>query len=111
MDNVFIKDLLDLPEQVSRRDYVLRLTEGLTHPDASPFRSRRGAEADWRSELGHGTETTITNGLLRSPQLGLQTVKMNWPRKSAKDAKCCRFLRILCLFASIHLFSILWFPQ
>jgi hypothetical protein len=30
---VFIKDLLDLPEQVSRGDFVLRLTEGVTRPD------------------------------------------------------------------------------
>ena len=33
MANVFIKDLLDLPEQVSRGDFVLRLTEGVTRPD------------------------------------------------------------------------------
>ena len=30
---MFIKDLLDLPEQVSRGDFVLRLTEGVTRPD------------------------------------------------------------------------------
>ena len=29
----FIKDLIDLPEQVNRGDFVLRLTEGVTHPD------------------------------------------------------------------------------
>ncbi len=33
MATVFIKDLLDLPEQVSRGDFVLRLTEGVTRPD------------------------------------------------------------------------------
>ena len=33
MATVFIKDLLDLPEQVSRGDFVLRLTKGVTRPD------------------------------------------------------------------------------
>ena len=33
MANIFIKDLLDLPQQVSRGDFVLRLTEGVTRPD------------------------------------------------------------------------------
>ena len=33
MATIFIKDLLDLPEQVSRGDFVLRLTEGITRPD------------------------------------------------------------------------------
>jgi hypothetical protein len=33
MANIFIKDLLDLPEQVSRGDFVLRLTEGVMRPD------------------------------------------------------------------------------
>src|SRR4051812_1011277 len=30
-----IKDLLDLPEQVNRGDFVLRLTEGVSRPDAT----------------------------------------------------------------------------
>jgi len=29
----YIKDLIELPEQVSRGDFVLRLTEGVTRPD------------------------------------------------------------------------------
>ena len=33
MANVFIEDLLDLPEQVSRGDFLWRLTEGVTRPD------------------------------------------------------------------------------
>ena len=33
MATVLIKDLLDLPVQVSRGDFVLRLTEGVTRPD------------------------------------------------------------------------------
>ena len=33
MPPVLIKDLLDLPEQVSRGDFVLRLTEGVARPD------------------------------------------------------------------------------
>ena len=33
MATIFIKDLLDLPEQVSRGDFVLRLTEGVMRPD------------------------------------------------------------------------------
>ena len=35
MAEVFIKDLVDLPEQVNRGDFVLRLTEGVAHPDAT----------------------------------------------------------------------------
>lgn len=31
----YIKDLIDLPEQVNRGDFVLRLTEGVAHPDAT----------------------------------------------------------------------------
>jgi hypothetical protein len=30
---VLIKDLLDLPEQVNRGDFVLRLAEGVSRPD------------------------------------------------------------------------------
>jgi len=30
-----IKDLINLPEQVNRGDFVLRLTEGVAHPDAT----------------------------------------------------------------------------
>ena len=35
MPDIFIKDLIDLPEQVNRGDFVLRLTEGVAHPDAT----------------------------------------------------------------------------
>ena len=35
MAEVFIKDLLDLPEQVNRGDFVLRLTEGVARPEAT----------------------------------------------------------------------------
>jgi hypothetical protein len=33
MPYTYIKDLLDLPGQVSRGDFVLRLTEGVSRPD------------------------------------------------------------------------------
>src|ERR1051326_2194336 len=35
MPDIFFKDLIDLPEQVNRGDFVLRLTEGVAHPDAT----------------------------------------------------------------------------
>jgi hypothetical protein len=35
MPEMFIKDLIALPEQVNRGDFVLRLTEGVAHPDAT----------------------------------------------------------------------------
>ena len=35
MAEQLIKDLINLPEQVNRGDFVLRLTEGLAHPDAT----------------------------------------------------------------------------
>ena len=35
MAEVLIKDLIDLPEQVNRGDFVLRLTEGVAHPEAT----------------------------------------------------------------------------
>ena len=35
MPEIFIKDLISLPEQVNRGDFVLRLTEGVAHPDAT----------------------------------------------------------------------------
>ena len=35
MPDIFIKDLINLPEQVNRGDFVLRLTEGVAHPDAT----------------------------------------------------------------------------
>jgi hypothetical protein len=35
----------------------------------------------------------------------------NWPRKGAKDAKTWILLRFLCLFAALHLFSILLSAQ
>lgn len=35
MSDIFIKDLIHLPEQVNRGDFVLRLTEGVAHPDAT----------------------------------------------------------------------------
>jgi hypothetical protein len=33
MANIYIQDLIDLPEQVSRGDFVLRLTEGVSRPE------------------------------------------------------------------------------
>jgi hypothetical protein len=30
-----IKDSINLPEQVNRGDFLLRLTEGVAHPDAT----------------------------------------------------------------------------
>jgi hypothetical protein len=33
MADIFIKDLIDLPEQVNRGDFVLRLTEGVARPE------------------------------------------------------------------------------
>lgn len=33
MPDVLIKDLIQLPEQVNRGDFVLRLTEGVTRPE------------------------------------------------------------------------------
>ena len=33
MSTPFIRDLIDLPEQVSRGDFVLRLTEGVSRPE------------------------------------------------------------------------------
>ena len=35
MAETLIKDLIHLPEQVNRGDFVLRLTEGVSHPDAT----------------------------------------------------------------------------
>jgi len=35
MPDILIKDLIHLPEQVNRGDFVLRLTEGVAHPDAT----------------------------------------------------------------------------
>ena len=35
MPEIFIKDLINLPEQVNRGDFVLRLTEGVAHPDST----------------------------------------------------------------------------
>ena len=33
MPDIFIKDLIQLPEQVNRGDFVLRLAEGVSHPE------------------------------------------------------------------------------
>ena len=40
----YIRDLIDLPEQVHRGDFVLRLTEGVEHP-AETLDIRRHAAA------------------------------------------------------------------
>jgi hypothetical protein len=62
-----------------------------------PFRTH---ELVWRAT------SHFVAGLLRSPQLGLQTVKTKWPQKGTKGAKTTILLHILCLLAATHLYSI-----
>jgi hypothetical protein len=40
----YIKDLIDLPEKVHVGDFVLKLTEGVAHPDETlrPYGNNRG---------------------------------------------------------------------
>ena len=72
----YIKDLIELPDQVRRGDFVLRLTEGVTKPeetlDTCPVRLR----SSWPDATSHRRTVLSMLALAKVRPSGLKATEL-----------------------------------